>query len=193
MIQFELYHSRVVLRPCEPSTINDYAKDGGQGGAWLFVVFTIILCALKLNWTLITLLYQVVRPSDHQVIPSHGNPQMRWTLFDGYLFKYCSVKYQTFHQVSEKTSQQTYFHQKATWKSFQMPQRAIKHQLTLINRLSLLPAVFWLVREAIWSFPGIAWQIQLFLATSRCQPANISFIPHQTGKLVSQSIMVKTT
>ena len=32
---------------------------------------------------------------------------MRWTLFDGYLFKYCSIKYQTFHQVPEKTSQQT--------------------------------------------------------------------------------------
>ena len=29
----------------------------------------------------------------YQVIPSHGNPQMRWTLFDGYLFKYCSMKY----------------------------------------------------------------------------------------------------
>ena len=68
--------------------------------------------------------------SAYQVIPSHGNPQMRWTLFDGYLFKYCSVKYQTFHQVSEKTSQQTYSHQKTTWKAFQMPQRAIKHQLT---------------------------------------------------------------
>ena len=24
----------------------------------------------------------------YQVIPSHGNPQMRCTLFDGYLFKY---------------------------------------------------------------------------------------------------------
>ena len=60
----------------------------------------------------------------------HGNPQMRWTLFGGYLFKYCSVKYQTFHQVSEKTSQQTYSHQKTTWKAFQMPPRAIKHQLT---------------------------------------------------------------
>ena len=71
--------------------------------------------------------------SDHigtQVIPSHKNPQMRRTLFDGYLFKYCSVKYQTFHQVSEKTSQQTYSHQKTTWKAFQMPPRAIKHQLT---------------------------------------------------------------
>ena len=56
--------------------------------------------------------------------------QMRWTLFDGYLFKYCSVKHQTFHQVSEKTSQQTYLHQKTTWKAFQMPPRAIKHQLT---------------------------------------------------------------
>ena len=28
-----------------------------------------------------------------QVIPSHGNPQMRWTLFGGYLFKCCSVKF----------------------------------------------------------------------------------------------------
>ena len=54
-----------------------------------------------------------------QVIPSHGNPQIRQTLFDGYLFKYCSVKYQTFHQVSEKTSQQTYSHQRNHLKSFQ--------------------------------------------------------------------------
>ena len=64
-----------------------------------------------------------------QVIPSHGNPQIRWTLSDGYLFKYCSVKYQTFYQVSE-TSQQTYSHQKTTRKAFQMHRRAIKHQLT---------------------------------------------------------------
>ena len=26
-----------------------------------------------------------------QVIPSNGNPQMRWTLFDGYLFKYSNI------------------------------------------------------------------------------------------------------
>ena len=50
----------------------------------------------------------------YQVIPSHGNPQMRRALFGGYLFKYCSVRYQTCHQVSEKTSQQTYSHQKTT-------------------------------------------------------------------------------
>ena len=66
----------------------------------------------------------------NQVIPSHGNPQMRWTSSDCYLFKYCSVKYQTFHQKSEKTSQQTYSHQKTTRKAFQMPPRAMKHQLT---------------------------------------------------------------
>ena len=65
-----------------------------------------------------------------QVIPSHGNHRRRWTSFGGYLFKYCSVKYQTFHQVSKKTSQQTYQHQKTTWKAFQMPPRAITHQLT---------------------------------------------------------------
>ena len=56
--------------------------------------------------------------SHSQVIPSHGNPQMRRTLFDGYLFKYCSVKYQNFHQVSEKTTQHTYSHQKKHLKSF---------------------------------------------------------------------------
>ena len=39
---------------------------------------------------------------NNQVIPSHGNRQMRWTLFGGYLFK---CKYQTFNQVSEETSQ----------------------------------------------------------------------------------------
>ena len=74
--------------------------------------------------------------SRFQVIPSHGNPQMRWTLFDCYLFKYCSVKYQTFHQVSEETSQQTYSHQKTTWKALQMPPRAIKHELTRPNELT---------------------------------------------------------
>ena len=30
--------------------------------------------------------------SRYLVIPSHGNPQMRRTLFGGYLFKYWSVK-----------------------------------------------------------------------------------------------------
>ena len=40
-----------------------------------------------------------------QVIPGHENPQKRWTMFDGYLFKYCCSEYQTFHQVCEKTSQ----------------------------------------------------------------------------------------
>ena len=33
------------------------------------------------------------------VIPSHGNPQITRALFDGYLFKYFSIKYQTFHKV----------------------------------------------------------------------------------------------
>ena len=48
----------------------------------------------------------------YQVIPSYGNAQMRRTFFESYLFKYCSVKYQTFHQVPEKTFRQTYSHQK---------------------------------------------------------------------------------
>ena len=99
-----------------------------------------------------------LRVSLFQVIPSRGKPQMRRTLFDGYLFKYCSVKYQTFHQVFEKTSQQTYSHQKTTWKAFQMPPRAIKHQLTC--PIELIPAVFWLAGEALWSFPGIVWLVQ---------------------------------
>ena len=66
-------------------------------------------------------------------LPGDSKPresQMRRTLFGGYLFKYCSVKYQTFHYVSEKTSQQTYSYQKTTSNTFQMPPRAIKHQLT---------------------------------------------------------------
>ena len=41
----------------------------------------------------------------HQVIPGRGNPQKRRTMFGGYLFKYCCVKYLTFHQVCEKASQ----------------------------------------------------------------------------------------
>ena len=63
------------------------------------------------------------------------------------------MKYQTFHQVSEKTSQQTYSHQKTTWKAFQMPPRAIKHQLTcqieltsgssLIGRRGILVIPLW--------------------------------------------------
>ena len=69
-------------------------------------------------------------PPPYQVIPSHGNPQVRRTFFDGFLFKYCSVKYETFHQVSEKASQQTYSHQNINWKAFQMPPRAMEHQLT---------------------------------------------------------------
>ena len=39
-----------------------------------------------------------------QVIPGYGNPQKSRTMFGGYLFKYCCVKYQTFHQVGEKAS-----------------------------------------------------------------------------------------
>ena len=41
----------------------------------------------------------------YQVIPGHGNPQKRRTIFGGYLFKYCCAKCQTFHQVCEKASQ----------------------------------------------------------------------------------------
>ena len=63
------------------------------------------------------------------VIARHGNLQMRWTLFNGYLFKFCSVKYQIFHQVFEQTSN-IFAPKKTTWKAFQMPPRAIKHQLT---------------------------------------------------------------
>ena len=80
--------------------------------------------------TLTTISHTIYIGETHQVIQSHGNPQMRRTLFDSYLFKYCSVKYQTFHQVSEKTSQQIYSFQKTTWKAFWMPPRAMKHQLT---------------------------------------------------------------
>ena len=43
--------------------------------------------------------------SYYQVIPGHGTPQKRRTMFSGYLFKCCCVKYQTFHQVCEKASQ----------------------------------------------------------------------------------------
>ena len=40
-----------------------------------------------------------------QMVPGHGNPQERRTMFIGYLFKYCSLNYQEFHQVFENTSQ----------------------------------------------------------------------------------------
>ena len=48
---------------------------------------------------------EFVNPQNSQVIPGHGNPQKRRTIFGGYLFKYCRVKYQTFHAVCEKASQ----------------------------------------------------------------------------------------
>ena len=38
----------------------------------------------------------------NQVIPGQGNPQKRRTMFGGYLFKYCCVKYQTFHKINTK-------------------------------------------------------------------------------------------
>ena len=59
--------------------------------------------------------------------------QMRWTLFDGYLFKYCSVKYHTFHEVSEKTSQQTYSPQKPP-ESFPDASKRHKTSTNLSNR-----------------------------------------------------------
>ena len=112
----------IMFLQCTQYPLMNYKHGGGGGGGglpipkrdqrrWVSLIKPKILC-------------------HYQVIPSHGNPQMGWTLFDGYLFKYCSVKHQTFHQVSEKTFQQTYSHQKTTWKAFQMPPRAIKHQLT---------------------------------------------------------------
>ena len=77
----------------------------------------------------LTLSGEIMAPGNittwYQVIPSHGNPWVRRTLFDGYLLKYCSVKYQTFHRVSEKTSQQTCLHQKAP-----RAPKGHKHQLT---------------------------------------------------------------
>ena len=76
----------------------------------------LVIRLLKLKHSLCKWIYPracwKTRTSSYQVIPSHGNPQMRWTLFDGYLFKYCSVKYQTFHQVSVNTSQKTHSYKK---------------------------------------------------------------------------------
>ena len=42
--------------------------------------------------------------STFQVIPGHENPQKRRTMFIRYLFKYCSLNHQKFHQVFENTS-----------------------------------------------------------------------------------------
>ena len=47
--------------------------------------------------------------------------------------KYCSLKYQTFHQVSQKTSQQTYSHQKAP-ESFPDALKGRKTSTNLSNR-----------------------------------------------------------
>ena len=43
------------------SKIDNYAKDGGPGEADFYVVFTMSLCALELNQTLISLLFQIIR------------------------------------------------------------------------------------------------------------------------------------
>ena len=56
------------------------------------------------NFYLLLQQWNVLEASTNQVIPGHGNAQIRRTLLDGYLFKYGSVKYQTFHQISEKAS-----------------------------------------------------------------------------------------
>ena len=48
--------------------------------------------------------------------------------------KYCSVKYQTFHQVSDKTSQQTYSHQKNYLKSFPDASKSHKTSTNLSHR-----------------------------------------------------------
>ena len=99
-------------------------------------------------------------PSDdaaNQVIPGHGNPQMRRTLFDGCLFKFHSVTYQTFYQVFEKTSQQTYLHNKMPEKTFQIPPRAIKHQLTC--HIELTSGSFLIGRRGILVIPTILWRL----------------------------------
>ena len=69
-----------------------------------------------------------------QVIPVHGNPHMRRTLFDGYLFKYCSIKYQIFYQASEKTSQQTYCAPKNHLKSFSDASKSHKTSTNVSDR-----------------------------------------------------------
>ena len=50
------------------------------------------------------IMFFYVGTETYQVIPGHGNPQKRGTMFGGYLFKYYCVKYQNFHQVCEKVS-----------------------------------------------------------------------------------------
>ena len=87
----------------------------------------------------------------YQVIPSHGNPQMRRTLFGGYLFGYCSVKYQTFHQVSEQTSQQTYSHQNNHLKSF--PDTSKSHKTSLTCPIELTSGSFLIGRRGILVIP----------------------------------------
>ena len=60
------------------------------------------------------------------MIPSYGNPQMRWTLFGSYLFK---CKYQTFLYFTKYLRRHPSKHI-LTKKLLQVPLRAIKHQLT---------------------------------------------------------------
>ena len=69
---------------------------------------TIIVCGSESHLLPSLFLFRASRTT-YQVIPIHENLHIRRTLFDGYLFKYCFVKYQTFHQVSEKTSQENIF------------------------------------------------------------------------------------
>ena len=68
---------------------------------------------------------------------------MRRTLFDGYLFKYCFAKCQTFHKVSEKTSQQTYSHQKNYLKSFPDASKSYKTSTDLSDRAHLRKLSDW--------------------------------------------------
>ena len=99
-----------------------------------------------------------------QVILSHGNPQMRRTLFDGYLFKYCPIKCQTFYQVSEKTSQQTYSHQKHYLKSF--PDASKSHKTCPIE---LTSGSFLIGRRGILVIPRNRLDIEM---VRRCHPTD---------------------
>ena len=48
----------ILLSEC---SIDDYAKDGGQGRSDFCAVFTMSLCALELKRMLISLLFQIIR------------------------------------------------------------------------------------------------------------------------------------
>ena len=86
-----------------------------------------------------------------QLIPDHGNPQMRRTLFSRNLFKCEWVKYQSFFQVFEIRIWQTESDQETTRNAFHKPLRDIKDHLT--RPFATASSSSYTAWNDIWWFP----------------------------------------